>query len=350
MRYRPERERSTARLRRLTIAACLAIASVSLPHSFAEEPWRASEAERRQRLLTMDAAEKERLERQVERFESLSSSEKQQLRTIHEELSKADDGDHLYAVLQRYCEWLKTLNAAERAELVTLPAEGRVARIRQLMKQQEEQRFRRLADLSPEDTRAVLDWLDELVEPHEETLTAMLSDDSRKFVRRLDDPRTRRKMTLWNLLRERKMVEMHATIEPSSEELARLLEQLSPHTQEEFRKIGDLKKQQELVRNWIGWAVSRPSYRPVSDAELHAFFTTLPTEKQAELERLSREEMHNELRKLYFASRFRFPDFGRPGDGGGRPPFRGQFNREGGGRFERPRSDENQPFAKPPGN
>jgi hypothetical protein len=314
----------------------------------ADEPWGTTEAERRERLRKMDAAEKERLERQTERFDSLPDAEKVKLREIHQELSQAPDGEQLYSVLQRYCEWLKTLNAAQRADLASLPHDQRVARIREFMKQQEEQRFRRLANLSHEDTKVVLEWLDEMVKPHEEELRSLLSEDSQNFLRRIDDPRTRRKMIVWSLFRDDKKDELRETLQASSEDLQRLLVGLSQQTQDEFKKLGDLQKQQELVRSWIGWSVfPRPSYRPVSDSELHKFFTTLTTEEQAKLERLPREEMHNELRMRYYASRFRGPDWGRPGESG-RPPFRGQF-RDGGNRQDR-RSDEKQPFAKPPGN
>jgi hypothetical protein len=153
-------------------------------------------------------------------------------------------------------------------------------------------------------------------------------------------------MVVWWLFREGKRDELRDTIQPSPEDLQRLLGQLSQQKQEDFKKL-DGQKQQELVRNWIGWAVFRPSYRPVTDNELHEFFKGLPAEKQAELERLSHEEMHQKLRQWYYATRFPGPDWGRPGEGG-RGPFRGPF-REGGGRFDRSRSDDKQPFAKPPG-
>jgi hypothetical protein len=352
MSVRPRYRSCVPGARRLALAALAGAALFIVSPARADEPWRASEAERRERLLKMDAAEKERLERQTERFESLAPAEKEKLRDVHEELSAATDGEQLFAVLQRYCEWLKTLNAADRSELLSLPAESRVARIRELMKDQEEKRLRQLANLSYEDTRAVLDWLDKMVEPHESQLAALLSRESREFVQRFDDPRVRRKMTVWSLFREGKRDELRETIQPSPEDLALLLNQLSQQKKDEFNKIGDLQTQQDTVRGWIFWSVFRPSYRPVSDKELHKFFTGLPTEKQAELERLPREEMHHELRKLYYASRFRGPEWGSPGDGGapGRPPFPRSFNRDdgGGGRYER-RPEEKQQFAKPPG-
>jgi hypothetical protein len=316
----------------------------------ADEPWRATQEERRERLLKIGAAEKERLEQQTQRFESLAPAEKQKLRDIHDELSKAPDGDQLFAILQRYCEWLKTLDEVQRGELMSLTGEERVAKIRQFMKQQEERRFRQLANLPYEDTRAVLDWLDKMVEPHEEELLALLSREAREAVRnfkdRFDDPRARRKMMVWWLFKEGKRDELRNTIQPSPDDLQRLLGQLSQETQDDFKKL-DAQKQQELVRNWIGWAVFRPSYRPVTDSELHEFFKGLPSEQQAKLERLPHEEMHHELRKLYYASRFPGPDWGRPGEGPGRGGFRGPY-RDGGGRFDRSRSDE-KPFAKPPG-
>jgi hypothetical protein len=350
MLYLPRRnnagEHPTTRLAAVVLLVVLCLAAPAA----AEEPWTATPEQRRERLQNMTAEQKEKLQQQRERFESLSPAEQQQLRDLHRDLSQAPDGAHLFGVLKRYCEWLKSLNTAQRAELESLPEAQRVARIVEILKEQETQRLRNLANLPYSDGQAVLDWLDGMVQPHEDELMSHLSERTQRYLReRIDDPRERRKRMVSWLFHERKGDRLRESVEPTGEDLDRLLAKLSAPTREAFAKLNDPEKQQETVRRWIWGAVFNPAYIAVSDKELNDYFARLPESKQAELERLPREEMHQELRKLYLASRFNRGEWGF-GPGGpplGRPPFRG--NRDGGAdRFNRPRSDEGQ-FAKPPG-
>ncbi len=283
-----------------------------------------SERQRRERLERMDAAEKEKLLRQKERFEQLSPEERQRLHKVHETLTQAPDGEKLFGVLQRYCEWLKTLSPAERAELLAMPSDKRVARIQELLQVQEEQRLRRLANLSWEEGVAVRDWFIRLITPHEDELWGLLSPESQEFINaRADDPDQRRRMMVWSLLfRHHQGAKLRQYLALDEAAVTPLLNQLSPERREEFRKLRNLDQQRDLLGKWLAGAIGgRPSFR-ASEAELQEFFVReLSRDKQAELEMMPREQMQRELRRLYFAHKFaRAPGWGPPERGPQRPP------------------------------
>ncbi len=327
------------------IALCLLLAAP--PFVAGDEPWRRTPEQNRQRLEAMEPAEKEKLLRQKERFEQLPEAEQQHLRDIHAALTDAPDGGHLHGVLQRYCEWLKSLASAERAELAAMPAEQRIARIRELMKAQEEKRVRSLANLSYDEGQAVLTWLDAMIAPHEDELLKFLRPELQRYVQdKSDTPRERRKRIVFFLFRFRQSDKLKEVLQPTPEDLERLLAGLSEETRTAYRQLKDPTQQQNLMRKWIFVAVVNPAYLPVDDSEVYKFFTQLSRDTQAKLERLPREEMRQELRRMYFASKvgrgeWIFGESGRPTMT--RSPFSGgpSFGNDQGGnrseRFGRPR-------------
>jgi hypothetical protein len=311
-------------------------------YAAAEDIFQSTPQQRLDRLKSMDAAEKEKLLRQKDRFDQLSPEEQQRLRDFHESLTLAPDGEQLFGVLHRYCEWLKTLTSAERAELTSLAPDSRVARIRELMKEQEKQRVRRLANLSYEEGQTVLAWLDQLIEPREAELMAAISVPAQEYLRRKDDPRDRRRILMGTLFREGKGDTLREAIQPTRTQLDNLLTGLTDQTRLAFQKLNDQEQQEDLLRKWVWGVVVSPFYIPINEAELHKVYANLPQETQTQLERLPREEMQQELRRMYFLSRFGRPD-GKWGDGRprlGAPPFRGSYSND------RDRRDGNQLHSK----
>ncbi len=332
---------------------------------YGDSPFYCTPEENRQRLESMPPAEKEKLLRQKERFESLSAEEQQRLKEIHEALAAAPDGERLYGVLRRYCDWLKTLASAERAELAAMPPDERIARIRELMKIQEEKRVRKLANLSYDEGQAVLAWLDDMITPYEDELIKHLRPEHQQFLRQeSDNPETRRKRIVFFLFRSRQGDKLREIVKPTDDDLERLLAGLSEPTRAAFRSLKDPEQQEELVRKWIFVSVVNPAYIPVDDNEINEFFTKLPRGVQAELERLPREEMRQELRRMYFAAKVGRgewslgdggrPPMNRPGFSSG-PPFRGDRGGMRGDRFgpdsrprkESDRNSEERPVGPP---
>ena len=100
-------------------------ASLVATNVFRAEDWAAA----RQRIENMKPAEKKQLLRQQERFAALGETKQDPLWDLHKAL---DDAPKLRPVMHAYCEWLKSLPAYLRAELLDLKPDERVARIREL--------------------------------------------------------------------------------------------------------------------------------------------------------------------------------------------------------------------------
>jgi hypothetical protein len=74
--------------------------------------------------------------------------------------------------MQNYSKWLKSLQSGVRAELVTLPPESRVEKIKELLQEQENWRMRKyvMPELTPDDRKVIVRWMEEYVAAHEEEI------------------------------------------------------------------------------------------------------------------------------------------------------------------------------------
>ena len=145
----------------------LTLLVASAPAVAAEE----SEASRRERLEKMSAEEKEMLAEKKERFDSLPKDEQQHLRDLHQSVAASSEVDDLTGVMTRYHAWLKNLPAEVRRDVLALPADKRVEKIKSVLREQESQRFRQLAGQLPQaDIDAIFAWLESFIELNQERL------------------------------------------------------------------------------------------------------------------------------------------------------------------------------------
>jgi hypothetical protein len=284
--------------------------------------------QRRQRLEKMAAAEKEELIRKKERFEKLPPAEQERLRKFHEQVSTHPDSAKLRGVMVRYCDWLKTLTATQRGELESLPLDQRVPKIKELMKLQEEQRFKRLvqAPLPPEDLETIRAWIKDYATRNESMLMAKLSHSTQRWVREERDPE-RRLFRLRSALGRAGGGHFAAAL-AEEEEFKLLVSGLkSTEATRALEAAKEPEKKKLLVQEWLRAAVMVTFTAPATDEELEKFYTeVLDAEKREALDRLPREEMQKELRRLYNWHRFRRENPSPPGDPrgpggrGSRPP------------------------------
>ena len=103
-------------------------------------------AERRTWIAKLTPDRKLELNRDLEKFDALSSDEKQALRGIDEYLqANPDQADQLTHLMQRYHDWLKSLTPPERADLSdTTTPEQHLAEIKKIKQEQECRLFARL--------------------------------------------------------------------------------------------------------------------------------------------------------------------------------------------------------------
>src|SRR5437773_7743026 len=120
-----------------------------------------SYAQNAARLEKMTADQKDDLRRKKLRFDGLSSDEQQKLRDLHASITSDASAKELLETVKSYNRWLATLDSSERSTLLDIKdPQQRIARIKELMQQQEERRFRDYAGNLPEEDRsAIYKWL-----------------------------------------------------------------------------------------------------------------------------------------------------------------------------------------------
>lgn len=275
-------------------------------------------AERAARLEKLSASEKEELLRKKQRFDKLDLEEQARLRKLHESLSAKPDAAQLEGVLIRYSNWLKGLNSAQRSEILDMPAEERVARIKQIVRMQEQQRFRDFVDynLPGPDQESINKWLDKFVEANEKDILSEIRDDrDRRRIREIDDAQARRRVLITKLNSRWFNPRMPF---PSDAEIDAMAATLSETTRKELEKAKEPKERLDRMKHMVGAAIFSINFPHPSEDELRKFYAALPADKRAPLENLEPAELLPELRRLYRMDQF--AKQGGPWRGGPRPP------------------------------
>jgi hypothetical protein len=267
--------------------------------AFAVTLWADTTAERAARLEKLTANEREELLRKKQRFDKLDPEEQDRLRKLHESLSAQPDAELLQGVLVRYSNWLKGLNPAQRSEILDMPAEERLARIKQIVQVQEQQRFRDFVDynLPSEDQQHIYRWLDKFVAGNEKEILDNIRDDrDRRWIRDIEDDQARRRMLMTRLGARRFNPRMPY---PSDAEFDAMAAALSETTRKELAKAKDAGERLERTKHLVGAAIFSINFPHPSEDELRKFYAALPADKRAPLENLEPAELLPELRRLY---------------------------------------------------
>lgn len=309
-------------------------------------------AELETRLDELSPTDRDELPKKKERFDNLSRDERERLRTLHTNLVRHEQGDRLYGVATRYALWLRSLPAGERAELLSLPPEQRLERIRDIRRKQDEQRVRELVHtpLQQGDLQVVRAWLGEYAEAHKQEIFSKLSSEMQQRMR--SDPEDMRRRFAMMLMPGRHGGPRLPV--PTDEEIERLRGRLSNEAQQALDSLDTSDKKLDLIVHWTRAAIwSRMVGPPASPEELEEFFATkLDSKRRDELEKLPKEQFDQRLQWEYRMHKF------RNRHGGFRPPFQwgpngppGRFRGDnGGGRppGPRPTGRERPGFGGPP--
>lgn len=287
----------------------------------------------RDRLENLSVAEKEELRRKLAQFESLSEEEQQRLRQLHARLSASPQYHRLREVLLRYHEWLKTLDSAQRAELRKLSPPERISRIKELMRQQESQRFAELArnsfgKLQEPDLQAIRTWLDKYVQLHEEELLSLLPSPWRERTAG-QPPSQRRRSIMFGVYMNRQQDNMPV---PTDDEFRQLGEALSASVREVLDAAPTREKKMDVVQQWVRVSAASRFQPPVSRERMLHFYREardkLPSGERERLESLPTDQFFAEIRKMHMKENMRrrmhnWRDH-RPGGRGDRDRERGR--------------------------
>jgi hypothetical protein len=299
----------------------------------------------RRELEGLSATEKLDLQQKEQRFARLSPQEQDRLRKLHRDITQDAESRHLQHVMDHYTRWLNMLPSGQRAEVLSLPPEERIAKIKELMRQQATTGFGHLVsqELTDDDLEAILAWLDELLARREKELLAKYPQLEERL-HPISDPR-RRRMTLYWSIRFRTMREV---VRPDPGDLERLKERLSPKARQAMEKAAAAGNMAELAQRWISAALfSKKALPPVDPEELRRFYHEKLDARQREyLESLPARRMQF-LLTMWFYGQY------APALGGGDPAkFRGPFGPRGFGTHkpsgERPPGPGGPGFPRPP--
>ncbi|MHB8971183.1 MAG: hypothetical protein ACYC3X_17575 [Pirellulaceae bacterium] len=289
--------------------------------------------QRREKLELMSDVEKTTLLQKKRRFEELPVAEQDRLRQLHEELAADSQQQALQGVLERYHNWLRTLTPAERAEVLSLPADKRVEKINELIRAQESRRFRMMVSgfmISPRDLATIHDWFDKFLDDHAPAILASLPDEPFGKLKKEYDPERDR-----GVLRRLYFGPGGRNLPlPSKEDEVQLLTKVSKEARDMLAKVSEEERSQ-VIQRWT-WAaeLSRMRTNPSPEELLKFAQESLSEGDRRRLENSPRDRMYRELRFLYGQQRFggepnRGPPWVRRGGDGQRRP-------DGGPRFDGP--------------
>jgi hypothetical protein len=308
-----------------------------------------SVADRRERVEHMTPEQKAELKQKLERFENLKPAEQERIRKLHDEINGCKDKDKLKETLERYHHWLSTLSSGERNELLSLPQDKRIAKIKELMNKQEEQRFKTLvaAKLTKEDREAILRWLGQYVDEHRDEIMESLPEEWRP---RGEGDAVR--FPLMGIMARRWSEENAKGPRPTKEDFEKLTASLSVDARKTIEGVKEADKRDKLALKWVGAAIwSRRAPPPVSPEELNKFYVNLSPTEREKLDMLPPQEMQASLLRLYhqhhFSGRGGPWQGGRGGGPGQRGSGRGGDAERGGGRGDGGRGRDKEPPQPP---
>lgn len=345
----PEKVKMRSKLSRLFLLGTLLV-GVGFGGNIA-----AADPPTREDIKNMSAEEKAALLQKKERFDQLPVEEQNRLRQLNTAITASPQGPQLLVTLDRYEEWLKTLTSKQRADLLSLKADERIERIKELMQEQERSRLRELGgrQLPVEDVDAIFSWLEEYMKTHEDKyLERVPGEDFRKKLREMDEVSRRRSLMRGIIMRGPRS----DSPMPMKEDFVRLLPTLTPATRAALESAKTPEEQQQVARQWIFSAMISKVLPPPSEEDLQKIFKDLKPDERERLERKSAEEIKRELTwRYHWRGREGWRGPGGPGFGPGRPGSSSSGERQGPGSQSGPggggpgRGGERPQFKRPEG-
>ncbi len=245
----------------------------------------------------LGTAESQTLLHKKERFDALSSEVKTQMRQTHQQLCTQPNAAQLYDVMVNYRNWLATLPAATRAELLDAPPEKRIEMIKQIKNQETQEWIARKENLGlqPKDARYIPQFIAAYVVQHwDQLVSGTDSPPLNGWTQKGGRNSKRQLMRLWF-----SAVRSQQPLPPISKKEAR---RLTSHLSETAKTVWDETEpddRMQLVRKWA--QISFRQYRGelMPPEEIENFYLRLSPEQKDQLNQLPPEDMQKQLRQLY---------------------------------------------------
>ncbi len=291
------------------------------------------------RIAEMSGNELAELLNRQRRFEDMPFQKQERLREMHGQWLAHPRRDELQATMKRYYEWLKSLNAEERADIKSLSGDERLARVREIRQQQAEEIFGIAGEtrLPKKDVSILFDWTRELLTNRRDAIIELYRQrggrgDERRG-RGLEQ--TNQTSLLFFALNRVDPDSVAGLITPN--DIAQLRQRLSPEAVAIIDDQQGESDRQKLVYRWVMSATSAQLNPSIPDRELMDFYDTkMTTEQRKHVDAMTAENRRWMIARFYrLASR----DDGRGPFPFGPGPRSSRDDKEG---PDRGRSDSNR--------
>lgn len=262
------------------------------------------------RLTQLTTTEKAQLAASEQRFARLQPTEQARLRDLAKSVEQSPERNQLRDTLARYHRWLADLSPGEQAELAGLAPPERLKEVEKLLAEQQRRRDR---ELSADDRKALLTFLDAYAVAHREELVQLMPEHRRRELNRLlekSKPQHQGMLIMMFVQHSRYPGQSPKMPAPSEEELQALLASLSPTARQQLEQLETSDDRRRLIQGWIGSTIrhrmnerlSTRDARQITQEQMEKFFAEeISSEQRANLLAMPREEMDRELRKLMLA-------------------------------------------------
>jgi hypothetical protein len=269
-----------------------------------------------QYIQSLTPEDKDVLLRKQDRFAALSQDEKAGLEKLHEQIQEdKKNADELRAVMNRYYEWYRTLPSYSRPES-NLSAEKRLAWVKKELTE--------ITSRPPTstDSDALWRWMEKYTKNHEAEILKNLPEWPRRNLS--DMSASARRWGVMLMIWSRPQGGQNKDSVFSESDIAELLEELTPKTQE-LLEAKTPAERIRIIQNWTHYLFRQKNQwrGPVDDVQLAEFFEKdLNEEERDRLMILPSDEMQQQLQRLYIAKNRPLTNFprGRDGFGPGPPP------------------------------
>lgn len=246
--------------------------------------------------------ERERLQQLRDQFSQLTVAQQQQMRELHRRLWDSPKGEQLFGILERYRDWLSSLSAGQRDDLLALPVPQRIQAISRLKAEQDASRLAEQSDELVQSDAEVVVWVRKLVQDREVEIIRLLPPDVRAHLESMANHKQKSRVLMYAAARHAVFRELEP---PSPQELGNLMAGLSLKARQHLESVSDPEQKMAIIYRWIetSWR-SRHRYLKISEAKLESFYANELTSDERELlDRLPAEEMQEKLKQSYIESR-----------------------------------------------
>lgn len=266
------------------------------------------------RLESFNIEQREELRRKKRQFDGLSETEKEQLAVFHLKLKTHPNAKQLIRVMKRYHDWLDTVDGQTQSQFLDLPAQQRIAKIRDIKRQQALEAFGRVGptQLPTEDAKYVFNWFEKITEKKIGAIQNRLRSPPfrEEFYRRMsaDTDFRSRLRSLWR----GGPVAVALEVDPEFvadlvyEDIDELRTLLSFDANQILEQLSEDSRKQ-LVLNWYA-AVQEAKVQGPTDDELERFAESLPQSERNRLYSFSPQGYKTEVLRLWRRSNQRNPD------------------------------------------